>query len=425
MSNSSKNIKSTAHSDSFDDIGKTFSSNIDSPYPIFKKMRHENPVMHGDILEKFGIPSRASAADGSRPVVSLFKYRDIMHVLRNPAIFTSGLLLEGLGTFLGRIITGMDGNEHRRTRTLLQPVFSPSAMKEWDSTIIRPTLDSMLDQLAQRGSADLLHDFALHFPLRIIYSILGLPKDQVDIEQFSTWALAILAGPQVDPVKAAETRRTAFKAAQDLYDHVLPVVAARRAAGSEGADMIGQLLRAQTDGKGLDDSEIASFIRMLLPAAAETTTRSFANMLVLTLRDPALMAKVRADRSLIPALINETMRFETPIVFLARQAAVDTEIGGVAIPAGTGISLITGSGNRDEDVFDRADEFDLTRKATPAFGFGYGVHMCIGMVVAKMEMECALNALLDRFATLEFDGPVPAITGAHFRSPTSLPVRWS
>lgn len=413
-----------ANTKSYDLVGSTFSGGAIDPYQIFAELRRTDPVLQGDILERFGIPSRAAASDGSRAVVSLFRYRDIMQVLRDPASFTSGLLLEGLGAFLGRIVTGLDGAEHRRIRALLQPAFAPAILKSWDAELVRPTIDTMLEQLAPNGSCDLLRDFAMHFPVRIIYAVLGLPDEPAAMERFSNWALAILAGPQADPAKAALTRTAAFRAAQDLYDHVLPIVAARRAAGAEGNDMIAHLLRAEVDGRCLDDAEVASFIRMLLPAAAETTTRSFANVMTLLFQRPALMARVRADRSLVPALINETMRFETPIVFLARQAAVDTEIGGVAIPAGSGITLVTGSGNRDEEAFANGDVFDIDRKTVPALGFGFGVHMCIGMVIAKMEMQAALNGLLDRFPNLAPIGPAPMIVGAHFRSPAALPVRW-
>jgi cytochrome P450 len=260
--------------------------------------------------------------------------------------------------------------------------------------------------------------------VRIIYAILGFPPDEEARERFSTWALNILSGPQIDAEKAEQSRRAAFQAAQDLYDHVLPIVAQRRAEGAQGMDMIATLLRAEHQGQGLSDGDVASFIRMLLPAAAETTTRSFSNLLALLLQRPALMAQIRADRSLIPAAINEAMRYETPVGFLAREAIHDVEIGGVSIPAGAGLSLVVSSGNRDEAVFADGDCFDIFRKPAPALGFGYGVHMCIGMAVAKTEMQAAVNALFDRFPALEADGDPPQIVGAHFRSPTALRVCW-
>ena len=416
--------KESQSSLAYESVGDTFSGGIADPHEMFLRYRKNEPVLAGDIVTQLGIPSRASAADGSRLVFSLFGYRDIMKVLRDDALFSSGLLLEGLGTFLGRIVTGLDGDEHRRTRALLQPAFMPAVIEAWDREIVRPVVDEMVAELGQGDSADLLKDFALHFPVRVIYAIIGFPQDRDAIERFSAWALAILSGPQIDPEKAQLSRKAAFQAAQDLYDHVLPIVAQRRAEGSHGLDMIGTLLRAQHDGQALTDGEVASFVRMLLPAAAETTTRSFANLMALLLQRPALMAQLRADRSLIPGAINEAMRFEAPVAFLARQAMRDTEIGGVPIPAGAGLSLVISSGNRDEAVFADADQFDIYRKPTPALGFGYGVHMCIGMTIAKMEMACALNALFDRFASIEPIGEAPQIVGAHFRSPTALNVRW-
>jgi len=411
---------------SFQSVGDTFSGSLSNPSELYASHRINSPVSTGDIAITLGIPSRASAKDGSRTVFSLFGYRDIQKVLRDADTFASGLLLEGLGEFLGRIITGLDGDEHKRVRGLLQPAFMPAVLEGWKTRIIRPVIDEMLDQIEPRGRADLLQDFNLHFPVRIIYAIMGFPSDPEAMDRFSSWALAILAGPQIDPAKAAESRRAAFQAAGDLYDHVLPIVTARRAEGITGDDMMATLLRAEHEGQSLSDAEVASFVRMLLPAAAETTTRSFSNLLALLLQRPALLAEVRADRTLIPGAINEVMRYEPPVGFLARQATRDVEIGGVAIPAGAALTLVVSSGNRDETVFEDAEVFDIRRKpAPPALGFGFGVHMCIGMLVAKAQMEIALNALLDRFPTLELDGPPPEIVGVHFRSPAALPVRWS
>lgn len=413
------------HRKSFIEVGDTFSGTLSNPHELYSWHKNEEPVSPGDVAIKLGIPSRASAKDGSREVFSLFGYRDIQKVLRDSETFSSGLLLEGLGEFLGRIITGLDGDEHKRVRGLLQPAFMPAVLEGWKAGIIRPVIESMLDQIEPRGRADLLQDFNLHFPVRIIYAIMGFPADPEAMDRFSGWALAILAGPQIDPAKAAKSRRAAFKAAEDLYSHVLPIVTARRAAGVEGDDMMATLLRAKHEGQTLSDAEVASFVRMLLPAAAETTTRSFSNLLALLLQRPDLLAEVRADRSLIPGAINEVMRYEPPVGFLARQATRDVEIGGVAIPAGAALTLVVSSGNRDGSVFEKPEVFDIRRKpAPPALGFGFGVHMCIGMLVAKAQMEIALNALLDRFPTLELDGPAPEIVGVHFRSPGALSVRW-
>lgn len=219
---------------------------------------------------------------------------------------------------------------------------------------------------------------------------------------------------------------SAFKAAQELYDDTLEIVQQRRANGSVGNDLIGYLLRANDDGRMLDDAKITELIRQFLPAAAETTTRSFGSMLVALLERPALLDRVRADRTLVPKVINEGMRWETASQFLARQATVDVEIRGVKIPAGAAVSLASGSANRDEDIFDNPDEFDIDRPAKVNLGFGGGAHLCLGMQVAKTEMEAMLNGLLDNLPNLRLDpdAPPPKIVGAQLRGPRHIHVLW-
>jgi cytochrome P450 len=150
-------------------------------------------------------------------------------------------------------------------------------------------------------------------------------------------------------------------------------------------------------------------------------------MLVALLQRPALLARVRADRTLIPKVLNEGMRWETASQFLARQCAVDVEIRGVKIPAGTALSLATGSANRDEEIFENADDFDIDRPMRPNVGFGFGAHLCLGMQIAKLEMEIILNCLLDALPDLRLDpdSPAPKIVGAQLRGPRAIHVVWT
>jgi cytochrome P450 len=148
-------------------------------------------------------------------------------------------------------------------------------------------------------------------------------------------------------------------------------------------------------------------------------------MLVALLERPALLERVRADRALVPKVINEGMRWETASQFLARQATVDVEFRGVKIPAGAALSLASGSANRDEEVFENPDEFDIDRSAKVNLGFGAGPHLCLGMQIAKSEMEAMLNCLLDLpVLRLDPDAPSPRIVGAQLRGPRALHVVW-
>ncbi|MES2264312.1 MAG: cytochrome P450 [Pseudomonadota bacterium] len=396
-------------------------------YAICKQLRENSPVMRGNFAASMGVPNNAGL-DASHPTVSLFKYKDVMAVMRDPANFTSGFIAEGLGSFFdGLIIIAMDGEEHKKTRALLQPVFTPDTANRWRDRLTEVMRTESLLPMVPLKKADLM-DFGLHFPIRAIYSIMGFPDDQPEkIKQYATWALAILAGPQVGADKQAAARAAAIDAAKALYHAVLEIVQQRRATGdTEGHDLISRLIRSELEGRKLDDHEIATFVRSLLPAAGETTTRTFSSILTLLLERPALLERVRKDRSLIAKVIDETVRYEPVATFKVRQAAKDLEIGGLSVAKGSMVQCITAAASRDPEVFERPDEFDIDRPSKLSFGFGFGAHMCIGQFVAKMELTVALNAIFDLFPNLRLDPdyPAPTINGVMLRGASAVHVIW-
>jgi cytochrome P450 len=171
---------------------------------------------------------------------------------------------------------------------------------------------------------------------------------------------------------------------------------------------------------------VTTFVRSLLPASGETTTRTFSSVMTLLLTTPGLMERVCADRSLVPRLIDETVRYEPVATFKIRETAKEVEFHGVTIPKGAFIQCMVVSANRDEEVFEHPDVFDIDRRVRPSFGFGFGPHMCIGQFVAKMELNCAVNALLDLLPNLRLDPghPVPVIEGAQLRGAPHIHVLW-
>ncbi len=413
--------------ESFDKVSSNFGGLLDDPMPLYRKRMQESPVMKGDILEELGVPPIFGNARG-RPVYTIFRHADVGAVLRDQDTYTSSLIGEGLGSFMGTfMLTAMDGDYHRRMRALLQPCFMPAVLKEWRTSLIDPVIrDEYVAPLVPRGRADLIADMGLGFPVRVIYAILGFPEDSRGMEIFATMALKILAGPKRDPEEAAKARMEALQASQALHDHVLPIVAQRRAEGSQGNDLIGRLLRTEHEGEKLSDEQVTDFVRMLLPAAAETTTRTFGSLMVLLLEHPELLDQIRQDRSLLPKAIDEAVRLEPVATFKARETARDVEIDGVAIPKGSIVSMVVHAANRDPDVFENPDEFDIFRRSKPSFGFGYGVHMCIGLFVAKAEIESAVNAILDLMPNIRFDPDKPRarIKGVGLRGPQAVDVIW-
>ncbi|MBV8983370.1 MAG: cytochrome P450, partial [Acidimicrobiia bacterium] len=243
-------------------------------------------------------------------------------------------------------------------------------------------------------------------------AIIGAPLE--DYDEFQIWADDINLGPR-DPKRS--------KAASDAITAYLePIVAARRAEPTD--DLLSELLTAEVDGHTLDDDHLYGFLRLLIPAGAETTFRMFGNSLVGLLTHEDLLAEVTADRTLIPAVIEETLRWETAVTMVNREATKDTVVDGCPIPKGAGVLALVGSANRDDAHYDDPDEWDPHRPPKPHVAFGTGIHQCLGMHLARLELRIGLNAVLDRLPNLRLDPafPPPAIKGLPFRSPPALHV---
>jgi len=421
------NPETTALESAFAGVADNYRGSDVDLHAIYRDMRKNSPVIAENFMARLGVPNIAGL-DADRPTFTLFKYKDVMAVLRDATNFTSGFIAEGLGSFFdGLILTGMDGEEHRKARGLLQPIFMPDVVNRWRDSKMDPIVrNDYILPMVPKKQADLM-DFGLHFPIRLIYSLIGFPDDRPEqVEQYAAWALAILAGPQVDAEKAALARKAAMEAAQALYGGVKAAVVQVRKNGAQGDDLISRLIRAEYEGRHLDDHEVTTFVRSLLPAAGETTTRTFGSLITLLLERPALLERVRNDRSLVNKAIDEAVRFEPVATFKVRQAAKNVEIGGVQIPKGAMVQCIVASANRDEDAYENSETFDIDRKPKPSFGFGFGPHMCIGQFIAKSELQVALNAILDLLPNLRLDPskPAPKITGAQLRGPHSVPVLW-
>ena len=380
--------------------------------------------MKGDIVAQFGAVSFAGART-DRQTYSLFKHAAVLKVLRDVKTFTSSVLMEsGLGSFLdGLMITGLDGDEHRRLRGLLSPSFTAGVMDEWKDATIKPLLKKeFIDPLLSAGKAELVRDMAIMFPIRVVYSVLGFPDNPEGIEEFAGNALKILAGPSPDP----NAKQAAFQAFKDLYDPTRAAVDARRKQGGEGSDLISRLMKAEFEGHSLDDHQITNFVRMMLPAAAETTTRTFTMLMLLLLERPEVLERLRQDRSLIRKALDESMRYDPVATFKVRETQADVTFQGVDVPKGSILSLCVSSANRDEDVFEHADVFDIDRVQMPSFGFGFGPHMCLGLWLARAEIDVAIDLMLDLMPNLRLDPhyPAPVVKGVQMRGPDALHVIW-
>lgn len=399
-----------------------------NPYSMFAEKRAKCPVMQGDLLIDNHVPSMADYMMTGRPTVTLFRYKDIHSVLMNPKDWLSYIVGDGFGAAVDNmLLTAMDGEVHRNFRTTLQKPFMRAEIHKLIETLIRPVvMDEFINKIRPAGKADLLREFALPFPIRAIYAYFGFPNDEDLLSSLASWSIQVLAAPQTDPKLAAVTVPRSMAAGQLMYDTLLPIVQAYRERGEMRADVLGHMMQVEHESKRFTDEEIALFIRMLLLAAGETTTRSFANMMVQLLENPDVLDEVRKDRSLISKAVIETMRRDPTAGAVARIAARDMEIGGIAIPRETAVLLSIASANRDPEVYEDPDRLWLKRPMRPLLSFGFGPHMCMGMHMAIAEMEVALDAMLD-LPNLRLDPahPRPEIRGLNMRGPDAIHVLWS
>jgi cytochrome P450 len=306
----------------------------------------------------------------------------------------------------------MDEPEHRAYRGLIQQAFTLKAMERWERDIVAPIVHRMIDAFVTRGRADLVRELGFPFPIQVIAAMLGLPEE--DLPVFHRLAVELIG-------IAANVER-GIAASQSLRDYFATVLEKRRREPRE--DVISELALAELEGQRLTDEEIFAFLRLLLPAGAETTYRSSSNLLFGLLTSPDQLDALIRDRSLMRGAIEEGLRWEAPLTGIARTAMRDVEICGVEIPAGSPVGVCMGAANRDPARFADPDRFDLFREPRPHLAFATGPHTCLGLHLARMETRVALNALFDRLPGLRLD---PAAEDVHiggltFRAPRALPV---
>jgi len=392
----------------FDKIGGL--GDLDDPFPRIHKLAAEGPVKKGDLREEFGLP--AFPIWSQFPSYMLFGYETITKAYMNASAFSNGIMQALYADTFGLSINGMDAPEHGRYRALFQQAFMPRTVAQWGAHLVPEVINRVIDRFADRGRADLVSEFTIHYPFDVVYAQLGLPESEAEVfQKLAVGTMCLIA----DPEHAIEASRKMGVYLQTLLDE--------RRLG-DGDDLISLLARAEVQGERLPDEIAVSFLRQLLNAAGDTTYRSTGAMMVGLLTNPDQLAAVTADRSLVPQVVEETLRWDGPLTLLTRQTTKEVVIGGTVIPAGAKIDMVQGSANRDPKRYENPDKFDIFRPLRRNVAFAFGPHICLGQHLARLEMERALNTLLDRLPNLRLDPdyPAPKIVGLNSRAPLEVRV---
>jgi len=381
-------------------------------YGELRRLRQIKSVWEMDPRLHFGTVTDGTLAGVKKWVI--LSYADVNRMLTDTTLISNKVYLKNLGQMFGRSITTMDLPEHRLYRALFQQAFLPNVIAQYRDELVPGIINQLVDKFAGRGRAELVQELALHFPFHFVTHLLGLPRE--DWHVFHKLAFA--------QTTVRYDYDHAIEAGDKLTDYIKAVVAERLANPPGGNDFMYLISTAQVDGQRLPEDVLVAFFRQLMNAAGDTSYHGFSSMLSGLLRHPDQLDAVRKDRALIPAAIDEGLRWETPIVYVERTPTQPLEIEGVTIQPGDHMSVSIGSANRDETVWEDPDRYNIFRKKQRYNSFGAGPHICIGQHLARLEMGVALQILLDRLPNLRLDPdqPEPVVRGVTMRKPKAVHV---
>lgn len=381
---------------------------IQHPYPIYARLRREAPVCRTSL--GFAAVSR---------------YDDVLEVLRDPQRFSSsamGDLIRGVKALSpqdlgqGETLLGSDPPVHTRLRKIVNRGFTPRRIAELEPRI-RAIARGLVARLAAGGVCDLVAALAVPLPVTVIAEILGIDAERRD--DFKRWSEEILAAVAGAP--APELRARLQRSFLERAAYLEGVIEERKRHPRE--DVISALVRAEQEGGAMTEDEVGNFIVLLLVAGNETTTNLVGNALIAALADPHRLEAVALDPGLVPAWVEETLRFDSPVQLTFRRAREEVELGGEKIRQGELVGLLLGSANRDEGRFRDADRFELLRETNGHLAFGFGTHFCLGANLARLEMRVIFEELIRRLAAFEPTGPHAWTRDNRLFGLKALPVR--
>lgn len=376
------------------------------PYPFYAEMRETPGLVKVPALDAWAVS----------------RYDDAKHVLLNHQLFSSDPLINiAFGDFNpapgAPYMLATDPPEHTRLRKLVGAAFGPKLISAIEPSVER-LVSELLDKVDPKQGFDLVEDFSAPLPVSVIADIMGIDASMAPT--FRRWSNNVTVG--VNETISEAQRAEIEKDAEDFRNYFLDRIAYARK--NPGEDMISTLVRAEEEGQKLSADEVMAMCVLLLIAGNETTTSTIGNILYLLTVHPDQKTRVLEERDLVPNLVEEALRFLSPIQMLFRRTTEELELAGMTLPKDAIVMPIYASANRDEAAFANADQFDVGRKdANKHMAFGQGIHSCIGRALGRFEATLAMRAILNRFPRLVADvDDVAWVDSFYLRGPKKLRV---
>ncbi|MDY0815389.1 cytochrome P450 [Kitasatospora purpeofusca] len=359
------------------------------PYDAYAELRAQGPATYFEATDQWLVPRYADVGALlrdrrlGRTYTHRFSHQEFGRPGPDPAH-------EPFHTLNDNGLLDLEAPDHTRIRRLVSKAFTPRMVESLRPTV-RRLADELVDELLAAGGGDLIAAVAEPLPVAVIAEMLGIPES--DRHLLRPWSADITGMFELNPTE--ETARRAVTASTEFSDYLRALIRDRRTA--PGTDLISALIQAQEGSDALSEQEMVSTCVLLLNAGHEATVNTTGNGWWALFRNPAELARLRADvDGLLPTAVEELMRWDTPLQMFERWVLEDIEIGGVTVPRGAEVALLFGSANRDPDRFTAPDRLDLGRSDNPHITFGAGIHFCLGAPLARLELTESYGTLLRR-----------------------------